>query len=253
MTEGVELEFGDADAMLWALGKIIDRDGIGDTLAEGIDHAAEVWGKGACALAITVKGNSLPAHDPRIKRSLALIYAVNPFGPDHQSSEHDPAYTKAAGVEERRRLELLGLDKQLDPSDLSDEKVRFAYETQKFFSLLDSASVCQFVYGPSSQLYGPDHLVQALNAVTGWDLTLDELQEIGERRLNLMRAFNAREGLGRAADTLPKKLRKDAISDEELDRALDTYYELAGWDVATGIPMPETLARLGVAAIPETP
>ncbi len=253
MTDGVELEFGDADAMLWALGKIIDREGIGDTLAEGVDHAAEVWGKGAQELAVTVKGNSAPAHAPRVKRSLALIYAVNPFGPDHQSSEHDPAYSKAAGVEERRRLALLGLNEQLDPADLSAEKVRFAYETQKFYSLLDSASVCQFVYGPSSQLYGPDHLVQALNAVTGWDLTLSELQQIGERRLNLMRAFNAREGFGRAADTLPRKLRKDAGADDELERALDTYYELAGWDLQTGIPTTETLQRLGIQNVSSTP
>lgn len=255
MTDGVELEFGVPDAMLWALDRIVHREGIGDVLANGTDYAAKVWGKGAEELATTVKGSNLPAHMPQVKRSLGLIYAVNPFGADHQSSQHDPAYAPDSGEEEQRRLSLLGLDEQLDSTDLSEGKVRFAWETQKFYSALDSASVCQFVYGPSYQLYGPDHLVQAINAVTGWDLTIEEIQEIGERRLTMMRAFNAREGIDRQDDKLPKKLFKPLqkgrnkgtkLSEEEMETALDSYYRMAGWDVETGTPGQDVFHRLGI-------
>jgi aldehyde:ferredoxin oxidoreductase len=256
-TGGRALRFGDADAVLWLLDRIVTREGIGDLLAEGTDAAAAAWG--AHDLNVTVKGSNLPAHMPQAKRSLALIYAINPFGPDHQSSEHDPAATPDNSAEDRRRLALLGLGEQLDSTDLSDAKVRFAWETQKFYALLDSASVCQFVYGPGQQLYGPDHLRDALNAATGWDLTIEELQTIGERRINLMRAFNAREGIGREEDTLPKKLFKPldggptaglALDPAELERAKERYYALAGWDPATGTPTIATLERLGIPTGP---
>ena len=94
-----------------------------------------------------------------------------------------------------------------------------------------------------------------IQAVTGWDVTVDELQEVGARRLNLFRVFNAREGLDRKADTLPKKFFKAlkgtgptsgiALKQEELEAALDEYYRLAGW-TNDGIPTPETLKNLDI-------
>ena len=74
--------------------------------------------------------------------------------------------------------------------------------------MLDSVELCQFVYGPAWTLYGPAETVEMINAVTGWGVTVDELQEVGARRLNLFRTFNAREGLDRKADKLPKKFFK---------------------------------------------
>jgi aldehyde:ferredoxin oxidoreductase len=115
--------------------------------------------------------------------------------------------------------------------------------------------LCQFVWGPAWTLYGPDEEIALMKAVTGWDVTLDEIQQVGERRINLMRAFNAREGVGREKDTLPKKLFKPLkggksdgafIRPEEIAAALDTYYELAGWDKTTGNPTKEKLAELGL-------
>ncbi len=98
------------------------------------------------------------------------------------------------------------------------------------------------MWGPAWTLYGPDEVVTLMRAVTGWDVTLEEIQQVGERRINMMRAFNAREGVGRDKDTLPKKLfkplkggRSDGlfIKQEEIETALETYYELAGWDKTT--------------------
>ena len=254
-TGGLEIEWGDAEMMLYLTELIARRQGFGDVLAEGMRGAANRLGKGHDDLT-EVKGNALPAHMPQLKRSLALIYAVNPFGADHQSHEHDPGYTPDADEESLRRMSLLGLNDPQDALNLSDEKVRFALITQQFYSLLDSASVCQFVYGPSCQLYGPDHLRDAINAVTGWDVTVDELVEVGMRKLTMQRYFNARDGIGRNEDKLPKKLFKGLkggpsdglkVGQEEFAHALDKYYELAGWDGASGMPNTASFEKYGLA------
>jgi aldehyde:ferredoxin oxidoreductase len=207
-------------------------------------------------LTVTVKGQELPAHMPQHKRSLALVYAVNAFGADHQSSEHDSMLRTKPGSLHRRRLAELGEWGDLDLRDLSDDKVRFAYRTQCFYSALDSLGLCQFVWGPSWQLYGPSETAELVRYGTGWDMTLEQLITAGERRLHLLRAFNAREGIGREADVLPKKLFEPlggkgptagvALTREEFERARETYYRLAGCDPITGAPTPAKLRALGL-------
>jgi aldehyde:ferredoxin oxidoreductase len=154
------------------------------------------------------------------------------------------------------RLKLLGLNKPQPGYSLTPEKVRFAYLTEVFYSMLDSVELCQFVFGPAWTLYGPAETVQMIRAVTGWDVTVEELMAVGERRLNLFRTFNAREGLDRKADKLPKKFFKPlqgvgptagiALTHEEIESAIDEYYRLAGWS-ENGIPTSETMERLELA------
>ena len=253
---GLPAKFGDAAAMVRLTEMIANREGFGHILAEGSRLAADRLEKGHEHL-ITVKGAEAPAHMPQAKRSLGLIYAVNPFGADHQSSEHDPMVEDGAADLYMQRLKLIGVDQTLAPRSLDAGKVAFALKTQHFYSFLDSADLCQFVYGPAWTLYGPEETVELIKAVTGWeDFTLEELMLVGERRLNLLRVFNAREGLTRAEDKLPKKFFKAlqgegptaqvALSPEEISAAQDLYYELSGWDGATGNPTPETLQRLGL-------
>lgn len=261
-TDGIELRFGDAAAMIAMLEKTLKREGFGDILADGSAKAADRLGKGHEYL-LTVKGQELPAHMPHVKRSLGLIYAVNPFGADHQSSEHDPLYhpklyegaPDAPGY--KRFLAQIGLDKPQHPKALNAEKVEFALKTQYTYSAADTINVCQFVYGPGWQLYGPEDMAGLMAAATGWEMSVEEIQQIGRRRLNLMRAYNAREGLSRDQDTLPKKLfrqplkggRSDGVllDEAELAAGIDLYYEQAGWDVATGIPTRATLEETGLA------
>ena len=96
-TGGLELRFGSADAMLAALEQIVTNRGpLGSVLSQGSAKAAQLWGPAAEECLITVKGQEAPAHMPQAKKSLAVIYAVNPFGADHQSSEHDPMYEEGA-------------------------------------------------------------------------------------------------------------------------------------------------------------
>jgi aldehyde:ferredoxin oxidoreductase len=252
-TNGLELRFGDADAMLKALERMLTGEGdFGRTLGMGSERAAKAWGNGAEEFLITVKGAEAPAHMPQAKRSLGLIYAVNPFGADHQSSEHDPYYEEGVAELNLNRLKMIGLGTPQPGYSLTEEKVRFAYLTEVFYSMLDSLEVCQFVYGPAWTLYGPAETVEMVRAVTGWDVTVEELMAVGERRLNLFRTFNAREGLNRNADKLPKKFFKAlkgtgptagvALTHEEIESALDHYYKFAGW-TSDGIPTRATLEK----------
>ncbi len=255
-TGGLELKFGDADAMLKVLDQIVKGStDLGKTLGQGSERAAKVFGKGADELIVTVKGGEAPAHMPQAKRSLALIYAVNPFGADHQSSEHDPYYEEGVADLNLNRLKLIGLSEPQPALSLTDEKVRFAYLTEVFYSMLDSVELCQFVYGPAWTLYGPAETVAMVKAVTGWDVTVEELMAVGARRLNLFRAFNVREGLDRKADKLPKKFFKAlkgegptagvALTEAEVNTAIDHYYSLAGW-TASGIPTRAGLKKLDI-------
>jgi aldehyde:ferredoxin oxidoreductase len=256
---GFPAPFGSATAMVRLTDMIAAREGIGDVLANGSRRAADLLGRGHEHL-ITVKGAEAPAHMPQVKRSLGVIYAVNPFGADHQSSEHDPMIEEGASDLYMERLALLGFPEPLPFDSLGPEKVRFALKTQQFYSFLDTADLCQFVWGPAWSLFGPQEAVDFVRAVTGWeDFDVEELIEIGERRINLLRMFNAREGLGRGADKLPAKFFKPlagtgptrgvALDPAVIEGALDEYYRLAGWDHETGNPTPETLDRLGLATV----
>jgi aldehyde:ferredoxin oxidoreductase len=257
-TDGLDLRFGNTEAMLAALHKIVNAEsGLGSVLARGSEQAAKVWGNGTEACLITVKGAEAPAHMPQAKRSLGLIYAVNPFGADHQSSEHDWMYEEGMATDlYLERLALLGLNDPPPELSLGPEKVRFAYLTEVFYSMLDSAELCQFVWGPGWTLYGPLEVVELMRAVTGWEMDVDELMAVGARRLNLMRVFNAREGLSRKDDRLPKKFFKAlqgegpsagiALDEGEIENAISQYYEFAGWSTE-GFPLADTLEKLDLA------
>jgi len=188
---------------------------------------------------------------PQAKPTLGVIYAVNPFGADHQSSEHDAGYRFYP-----ERMAQINLTNPQPKRALNEEMVRFAMVTQHLYSAMDSVNVCQFVYGPAWQLYDTEQLVAVIRAVTGWDVTVAELLELGERRVNLLRAYNAREGIGREEDHLPEKMFKKALKDGpsdgwKIDReawqaAMDSYHALAGWDAQTGQPSREKLDQLGI-------
>ena len=254
-TGGLQIKFGDAESMIKLVQMIVEREGFGDILAEGSARAAAKLGKGAEFL-ITAKGQEPPAHMPQVKRSLALMYAVNPFGSDHESSDHDLTYEEDSYKAFEDRYASLGLNNPLPAQSLAPAKVEFARITQQFFGMLDSVNLCHFVWGVSWPLYGPEQAAAMVKAVTGWDVTLQELLEVGERRVNMMRAFNAREGIARDQDKLPAKFfdrpLKGGPSDgikvdkAQFEAALQEYYHQCGWDESSGIPKRETLERLGL-------
>ncbi len=255
-TDGLALRMGDADAMIAALNALAFRTGnLGNLLAEGSAAAAKRLGPTAQARTVTVKGTELPAHMPQVKRSMGLIYAVNPFGADHQSSEHDTSYEESSGPVNLGRLAYLGLTTPVPATDLGPEKVEFTLKTQYWTSATDVLNLCQFDWGATWQLYGPEVMADVVNAVTGWDVTGDELMTLGARRVNMQRVFNAREGFSRDEDLLPRRIYEPlvggstaglVVTEAEIERAKDLYYRMAGWDVETGNPDVYRLAELGI-------
>jgi aldehyde:ferredoxin oxidoreductase len=247
-TGGIELRFGNAEALVQMVQQIGGREGLGRVLGEGSARAAEALGVGR-ELVVAVKGQELPAHMPQVKAGLGLLYTVYPGGADHTVMEHDPGY---GGYPER--MAELGLLDPVPSGVLNEEKVRYALYSQRLISCVDSLCLCKFVYGPAWQLYGPSQMVEMVRAVTGWNVSLWELMKAGERRLNLMRAVNAREGVGREADTVPPKLFVPltggpsdgvAVDAEAMAEAQALYYQMSGWD-ETGRPTRGKLAELGL-------
>jgi aldehyde:ferredoxin oxidoreductase len=257
-TGGLELRFGDPDTVLEILDQIVNASTLlGKLLGQSSARAAAVWGNGADECLVTVKGQECPAHMPQAKRSLGLIYAVNPFGADHQSSEHDWMIEEGVASDlYMGRMAMLGMPDRLPALSLGPAKVKFAYLTEAFYSMMDTLELCQFVWGPGWTLYGPQETVDMVKAVTGWDVTVDELVRVGERRIHLMRVFNAREGMDRTADKLPKKFYEAlqgegptagiALTHEEMESALDEYYRLAEM-TRNGKPTKVKLEKLDLA------
>jgi aldehyde:ferredoxin oxidoreductase len=247
-TGGVELRFGNAGAMVQMVEQIGRREGLGRVLGEGSARAAEILGIGR-DLVLAVKGQELPAHMPQVKIGVALAYAVSPGGPDHTVFEGDPSY-----INYPDRMAELGL---LDPPPvdvINSDKVRYVLYTQYLSGLVDSLSACNIAYGASWHLYGPRQLTDIVRAVTGWDVSLWELMKVGERRLNLQRAFNAREGVGAERDTVPPKLSvplrggasEGALVDaRQVEQAKAMYYQMAGWD-ESGRPRRARLEELAL-------
>jgi aldehyde:ferredoxin oxidoreductase len=250
-TDGIELRFGNGDAVVQMVERIARREGIGDILAEGSKRAAEKLGGDAWQYAVQVKGQEYPMHEPRLKRGLAIGYAVSPTGADHNHSMHDISLTRedengfqsdgrarSAGVLETMPLENLGPEKVLAYIGNTVDKVS-----------RNCLTVCAFVQWSMAER------MQLLNAATGWDVNAYEYLRVGERALTLARVFNLREGLGAADDRLALRsygpttsgaLAQGGIDPEELEEAVHTYYGMMGWDTEMGVPTLGKLQELGI-------
>jgi len=254
-TDGMELAFGKSEYFPELIEKIALRKGFGDLLAEGTHRAAEKLGPEAMPLSMCVKKQEMPAHMPHYKPAIGLLYAVNSFGADHQSCEHDPFLTMPEDSFERKRLAMIGISKGYEDSfSMDDDKVRFTVAGQQFFSTLDTLGLCQFAWGPTWQLYGPDDLIDFCEAGVGWETSIEELLEIGERRINMMRYFNMREGFDKKDDYLPERMYEPLPDGPQkgfqLDKDIfmnfrDNYYQFVDWD-ENGNPSEETLRKLSL-------
>ena len=247
-TDGLELRFGDAGAMLRLIELIVQRQGIGDILADGSRKAAERIGRGAGELAMQVKGVEFGMHDPRLKQGLGLLYAISAQGADHMTGMHDTLFSQEGrGMEVVRGL---GSLEPLPTDDLGTVKVDRAKSQHLLRNFSDSMVTCHFVPWTLRQQ------VEMLRNLTGWDYTDFEAMRQGERVATMARVFNLREGLTAADDQLPKRffsptprgaLKDTAIDPEAMDRAKRTFYVLMGWDPVTGVPTREKLEELGIA------
>jgi aldehyde:ferredoxin oxidoreductase len=243
-TGGLKLTFGNAEAMLEVIELIARREGIGKILGEGSARAAEVFGKGASELAMQVKGQELPMHEPRCKMGLGFGYSISPTGADHCHNIHDTGYEMKIGA----GPQATGILDPLPSQDLSAGKVRMQLYGSLWQHTMNCLLFCQFVPLAS------DRMAALVNGITGWNTNLWELMKVGERCITMARAYNVREGIGKGADTLPKRfmtpftsgpLAGVAIKEADLRNAVSTYYEMVGWD-ADGKPTAGKLEELGI-------
>ena len=248
-TGGIELRFGNAEAMLAVVEKIARREGIGNLLAEGSRIAAQRIGQGAERYAIQVKGVEVGMHEPRLKQGLGLTYAVSPHGADHGAGIHDTGFNQEGpGL---AKAHMLGLLEPMPLDDLGPAKVRAAMYLQMWRNALDAIGLCLFLP------YDHRQVVEIVRAVTGWNTSLWELMKAGERIATLARVYNLREGLTATDDRLPKRfftpptagpLHEDevAIDPQALEEAKRLYYQMMGWDAETGVPHRWKLEELDI-------
>jgi len=237
-TDGMDLEFGNAEAAVELVHKIGKREGVGDILAEGAKGAAEKIGKGAEKYANHIKGLEMTGYDIRGLKTAAIGYAVSFRGADH--NRHGAYGLDLKGTVDRFKFE--------------KGRSKLVIEIEDLYTIIDSLIVCKFSRG--TYYKGFEDLANYYTLTTGIEMSAEELRMTGERISNLGRLFNIREGLTRKDDHLPAKVMSTPIPDDtiskgsyitqkELDFMLDDYYAHRGW-TREGVPTVEKLKELGL-------
>jgi len=227
---GLKVEWGRPEAIVELVWRTAYRSGIGDDLAEGAKRLAEKYG--VPEVAMVVRGQELPAYDPRGAQGHGLAYATSNRGACHLR-----AYMIS--------YEVLGAPRLVDRFS-TENKAKLVKETQDFFAVVDSLVVCKF----TTFALDPEDYARLLSAVTGFDYTVEEIMKIGERIYNAERVFNILSfGDGREYDTLPKRLLEEPMPEGpakgyvvKLHEMLEEYYRVRGWK--DGRPTREKLEEL---------
>ena len=243
-TDGIDLRFGNDEAMIKVLRKIAYRDGIGDLLADGSRAAARKIGKGTEKFSIQVKGLELPGYDVRGAKAHGLNYATAFTGADH---------CRGYAIQE---IFDIPVPVQVDRFAIEGKGKLTKYNQDVRAVTLDCAPMCGFLLDMAVPATACQNTATLMEAVTGMAYTPEEIEKVGERVNNIAKAFNVREGFTRADDTLPERLMTEPlkggaskgqlISREDLDAMLDEYYLARGWDVKTGAPTRAKLIDLGL-------
>ncbi len=231
-TEGVELKFGNTDALIKMVELTARGEGFGKELGLGSKRLCEKYGHPD--LSMTVKGQEFPAYDPRGVQGMGLTYATSNRGACHLRS-----YTISS--------EVLGVPEKTDPLT-TDGKPAMVKAFQDATAAVDSSGLCVF----TTFAWTLDDISPQIAAACDGEWSTEDLLETGERIWNLERQFNLDAGLTSEDDTLPKRLLKEAAKTgpakgrvNDLDKMLPEYYQLRGWS-QNGIPLQETIDRIGL-------
>ncbi len=250
-TGGVDLSWGNHETVVKLTRMIAFREGFGDVLAEGSARAAQKIGRGTGKFVMAVKKQEIAGQEPRAQKSMGLAAVTAARGADHLYAF--PVLDEAGFDDEIK--ERFGEEYLPEMADRLSPKYKgiMVKECEDFMVMVESVGLCK--YGtqiPPEFFY--DDIALALKIHNGLNLTGKELQVIGERTVNLNRLFNARLGITRKDDCLPDRLTQEkaplgpsAGQVVELDMMLDEYYSVRGWDLKTGLPLKETLERLGLS------
>ena len=243
--DGLQLEWGDGQAAIALLQRIIDRQGLGNLLADGVKRAAQRIGRGSEAFAIHSGGQELPAHDPRHESDFGLAYQISPT-----PGRHTQGGVGAAEMPPEH-LAIYGLDPDLKDKD----EVRFhaqAYAANAAWrNVLNAAGLCSF----GAMTMSPEYVPEFMAAITGWDFDMAECLQTGERIEDMRLLFGLREGYNplhtevapRAMGQPPLQSGPRADVTVHVEDLRAAYLGRMAWDRTTALPSAERLAALGLA------
>ncbi|OGW17664.1 MAG: hypothetical protein A3G93_03830 [Nitrospinae bacterium RIFCSPLOWO2_12_FULL_45_22] len=241
--DGLELTWGNHEAVIQLLKRMGERDGIGDIFADGVRVAAQKIGKGSEQYAIHVAGQELPMHDPRLSPSFATTYCADPTPARHTQGGAaffemgflKPDFYARYNIPEIKRYDY-------------ENKGKLHTLQSNYMHVINCAGMCLFY----PLMYQDLPLVEMINAVTGWNLTFDDALKIGNRIHTLRHCFNLREGLlpkdfqlpPRAAGVPPLTAGSIKGITVDVNTLTKNFYLEKGWDPISGIPSEEALQEL---------
>ncbi len=235
-TDGIELSWGNEEALVALLEKMARREGIGDVLADGTRRAAERIGNGAAEFAMHVQGSEVPMHDPKFQPGLATTYKMDAT-PGRHTQGHEDMPPVFDGWPEHDKYTYTG-------------KADLHKKCSEMIHVVNAAGVCIFAY----LAYDWNFMPGFLTAVTGWDIDTDECYVIGERIADMRHAFNLREGLNPLQFEVPARLVGNPAQTEgnlrgitvDIDTQVREYCASMDWDPETAVPSRERLLELGL-------
>jgi aldehyde:ferredoxin oxidoreductase len=232
---GGRVAFSSGESFRELIRKTAGKQEIGQLLAMGSARLARIFGEGARKYLYAVKGMEIAGHSARGLRNMSLSYAVSTRGGSHHDGR--PNYLA------------------VDPDPGFGPQPQLVFRNNAFTAVGDSLVLCRFIAERGIGTPLNEDMVRLVNGVTGWNLSLKELERIGERIYNLERLINVRRGVRRKDEILPPRVVSEPIPDgpvkgrfclpKDLDAMLDTYYELRGW-TPEGIPTEGKLKELGL-------
>ncbi|MCP4752548.1 MAG: hypothetical protein GY866_16780 [Proteobacteria bacterium] len=243
-TGGLELGWGKAEEIVKLVDMIIQREGFGDVLADGVKVAAAKIGPESEKYAIQAGGQELPMHDSRNDPGWALTYQCEPTPGRHTIASYMDSDLRS-GKEQFPEIKRI----MKKTKNKEAKKVYLNTATTIYTQIANASGVC--IFGPDTADYP---MVEFLNAVTGWDLPPDEYFAIGKRLLNMRKAFNVREGVRSGDSKLPPRavgnppltqgpLKNVSVDIEALEKE---FFEIMGWDREIGGPTAETLKEMNL-------
>jgi len=252
-TDGLELTWGNVDAVIELVKKIIAREGIGDLLADGVRVAAQKIGKGSEKFAVHAGGQELPAHDPKVDPMLGVVYCADPT-PGRHTTSGGMYYRSSSLWEYVSWLPKFKKELKSDEFIPSDGEALKNKAMTAYKMLVDGSGACYY-----GMLTGEQNLqlFQYLNKVTGWDKSPDEYMDIGIRIQNMRQMFNAKHQV----DMTKFRMSERAIGNPpikngpvkgltlKIDEMIPLYYKAWGWDTTSGRPKNATVEELGLNTI----
>jgi aldehyde:ferredoxin oxidoreductase len=247
-TGGIELTWGNAEAMEEMIERIARREGLGAVLAEGVRRAAQTIGRGAETFAHHSKGLELTAYDPRGLMGSALGYAVSTRGGDFTSVYAAPEYR----WEPEQGREWFGTEQSVNRF-ATEGKGRLVKRSMIVSAVLDALGICKVPVLSVISDFSLENEAALSALLTGWDLDTESLLLVGERIVNLENLFNLRHGASRADDDLPIRFVEERIADPgptqgmtvDIQRLVTDFYDAMGWD-EDGRPTLEKMKELGL-------